>query len=190
MLISTLPQNYETAWFFEDEKEATRTWRSYTGVPWMSKDELMHKEKVIKFVEISHATKHCFSGVSSLCLTYPGEEPGDFVEGGTATDCEIEEDRLFIFSARVYHEWYPHKYRLETKKVLRIEEDGDVQPFSFEENMRKFYNNIDPSLVALFEAEREDRMGQLDEDGGTVVDVSMQMPENMDDPVIMTTVKE
>ena len=110
-IIRTLAQNYETAWFMEDAKEATRTWRSYTGDAKMTFDGDDHKTAVTKWIEVEHSDDRCWSGIRSLKLKFPGLEPGDFVKGGTCCDCELKEDRLFIFRARVYHEWHEEEVR-------------------------------------------------------------------------------
>ena len=120
----TLPQDYETAWFFEDEKEATREWRSYTGEFKMDSEASDFKNAVNKFVEVSHSDDRCWSGLRCLKLGFPGVEPGDFVQGGTATDVELKEDRLFIFRARVFHGWEAKEYDIITKTVVRGEEGG------------------------------------------------------------------
>ena len=107
--VRTLPQTYLAAWFFEAEKEATRQWRCFTGPPHLQSSPPSHSSNLTDFITVTHSSTHRYSGVHSLRLFFPGIEPTDTVEGGTAVDCGMEEDRLYDFKARVYHEWKPEE---------------------------------------------------------------------------------
>ena len=122
--VRTLPQEYEAAWFFEDEKEATREWRSYTGEYKMDHEANDFKNAINKFVEVGHTDERCWSGLRCLKLTFPGVEPGETIQGGTAVDVELKEDRLFIFRARVFHGWKVKEYDIVTKTIVRGEKGG------------------------------------------------------------------
>ncbi|GMI00578.1 hypothetical protein TrLO_g8327 [Triparma laevis f. longispina] len=169
-IIKTLPQNYETAWFMEDAKEATRTWRCYTGDAKMSYDGDDHKTAVTKWIEVEHSDEKCWSGIRSLKLKFPGLEPGDFVRGGTCADCELKEDRLFIFRARVYHEWHEEEYELQTKSVSR-----DVL----------VTKNLYGDLVTPKWEPPETPV--IEEDGGWVVNVEYSEPQSENEPLLTTT---
>jgi hypothetical protein len=189
VIVRTHAQNYEFAWFFESAKMATRTWRCYTGAVHMSHEPNEYKTVISKFVEVEHSKERCYSGIHSLKMTFPGVEHGDFTDGGTATDCELQEDRLFILRVRVYHEWQQQSYFRDTKKILRIDEDEGVA-LTFEKKMKRFYNNIDPDIVALYEAEKAEHFGTTDDDGGEIVDMFITPPTNPEEPVVMTTTRK
>ena len=172
-MIKTLPQKYEEAWFMEDVKEATRSWRSYTGEAKMDFEENDYKEKLAKFIEVEHSMDRCWSGIYSLKLKFPGLEPGDFVKGGTCCDCELKEDRLFIFRARVFHEWREEEYDLSFKSVKR-----DI-PLT-----KNLYGEL---LTPVYEPPEEP---VIEEDGGWVVNVQYSQDfETEDDPIVVTTTK-
>ena len=50
--------------------------------------------------------------------------------------------------------------------------------------MQKFYNSIDPAILDMYEAERADRMGATDADGGTVVSMYINDSADPDEPVV------
>ena len=83
----------------EDEKEACKIWRCYTGKAKMDSDGEDHKEAVTKWIDVAHTQERCYSGISSMKISYDERE-----FGGSMTDVELKEDRLFIFRARVFHE--------------------------------------------------------------------------------------
>ena len=188
--VRTLPARYDQAWFMEEEKIATRVWRCYTGEAWCSSSARDFSKAVDTFVSVSHSDKLCYSGIRCVKIEFPGVDAGDFTMGGTATDCEIAEDKLWIFRARVYHEWQPESYFREHKVILRVPEKEDGAVATFEEQMKTYYNNVDSVIMVMYDELKAARMGATDEDGGTVVECVLGMPSGKDEPVVVTITKK
>lgn len=135
------------------------------------------KEVFTRWIEVEHSDKRCWSGIRSLKLHYPGLAVGDFVRGGTCTDCELKEDRLFVFRARVFHEWEERDYFVTTKAVIR-DEDEVAAVF-------KGGTKIAAELVKDLEAKEGGGQG-----GGEVVKTEITEMKSANEPLVITTRKK
>jgi len=88
-IIKTAEQEYQHAWFMEEQKEACKIWRCYTGEAKMDFEPNDFKKPITNWIDVSHTSTRCFSGISCMQITY---EEGEF--GGTTTDVELKGERV------------------------------------------------------------------------------------------------
>jgi hypothetical protein len=122
--ITTKPQQYMKAWFFERAEEISNEWRMFFGNPMVDGPGGLDPKKMrdvdyrfLGMFAVEPSEEQCYTGVSSMRCLMPGE-----MAGGVYSDLSVKDSRTYKIIARVYHTNPPGEGGAE----LRVWDHGDT----------------------------------------------------------------